>query len=81
MSISKKQISNLLGLIASTENDATDCEGCFSHLAEFAELELAGREIPEAFQAIQRHLEQCPCCKDEFDVLIEGLKALPPEHE
>ncbi|EMI46859.1 hypothetical protein [Rhodopirellula sp. SWK7] len=81
MSLSKKQISTLLGLIGSTEPDATDCDGCYSHLAEFAELELAGSEVPEAFEAIQRHLEQCPCCKNEFDVLIEGLKALQSEEE
>lgn len=76
MPLSKEQVSSLLGLVASTKPDAIDCDGCFDHMAEFAELELAGRKVPEALQAIERHLEQCPCCKDEFDALIAGLQEL-----
>lgn len=76
MPLSKKEVATLLGMVAGTETDTMDCDGCFQHMAEFAELELAGREIPDALKAIQRHLEQCPCCKDEFSALVVGLNAL-----
>ncbi len=76
MTISKEEVSALLGLVASSKSDASDCDDCFSHLAEFAEAELLAKEIPEALLAVKRHLEQCACCKDEHDALLEGLKSL-----
>lgn len=76
MSLSKEQIQNLLGMIKSTLSDGLDCDGCFEHLAEFAELHLQSREIPDALKAVETHLQQCCCCNDEFDALVEGLRAL-----
>lgn len=76
MPLSDKQVATLLSMVIGTEPDSIDCDGCFKHIAEFAEIELAGSEVPDALKAIQRHLEQCPCCKDEFNALIAGLNAL-----
>ena len=75
MPLSKEQVSALLGMVASTKSDDIDCDGCFSHLAEFAELKLTGRSLPDALSAIERHLDQCSCCKDEFEALMDGLRA------
>ncbi len=76
MQLSKEQITTLLELVASVEPDDLDCDGCLSHLAEFAEVELERREIPDALKAVERHLEQCLCCKDEYNTLLDGLRAL-----
>ena len=76
MSLSKNQINNLLGMISSVESDDLDCEGCFGQIAEFAELHLSKQAIPEAMQAVETHLTQCACCKDEFDALLKGLQAI-----
>ncbi|MEM9643661.1 MAG: hypothetical protein AAF989_01600 [Planctomycetota bacterium] len=76
MSLSKDQIASLLGLVASAKEGCIDCDACFDHLAEFAEIELAGRDVPEALKAVDLHLKQCPCCKDEFEALMTGLRAM-----
>ncbi len=76
MKLSAKQTQSLLDTIAATKPDALDCEGCFDHLAEFVDLELAGAEIPNALSKAQRHLDQCACCQDEHAALLEGLRAL-----
>ena len=76
MALSKEQIRSLLGMISRTEQDSVECDACFDHLAEFAETELAGQEIPGALRAIENHLEQCACCRDEYQALIEGLRAI-----
>ena len=76
MSLSKQEIETLLSLVVTTESDDSDCESCYQHLAQFAEAELTGTEIPEALATIQRHLQQCPCCQDEYRALLEGLEAL-----
>jgi hypothetical protein len=76
MPLNKKQIATLLQLAASSEDDALDCDGCFEHLAQFAELILLQQEIPAALRVVEVHLRQCPCCKDEFEALMEGLRKL-----
>ena len=76
MPLNKKQIAALLQLTATTEEDAIDCDGCFENLAEFAELHLLKKDVPAALHKIEVHLRQCPCCKDEFEALMEGLRKL-----
>ena len=76
MPITEAQIKNLLAMVASSEPDDLDCDGCFEQLAMFAEAKLMSREIPEALRAVQAHLEQCACCQDEYNALLEGLHAL-----
>ncbi|TWT48228.1 hypothetical protein KOR42_40190 [Thalassoglobus neptunius] len=79
MPLSEEQIAKLLGMVAASEADCIDCDKCFDHLAEFAEAELTHREIPDAMKHIQVHLEQCPCCHDEFTALMTALRTLEGE--
>ena len=76
MALSEAQISNLLEMVAVVESDELDCDGCVERIAEFADLHLTAREIPDAMQAVKTHLEQCPCCQDEFKALLNGLAAI-----
>ncbi len=76
MSLTKEQIQTLVGLIATTESDDIACEECFGQIGEFAELALDNRDLPEGMQIIQRHLEQCPCCKAEYEALLEALQEI-----
>ena len=76
MTISNDQTRSLLSSIASVQVDELDCDSCFDHMAEFVETELTGIDVPEALQKVQRHLNQCACCNDEHNALLEGLRAL-----
>ena len=76
MSLSKQQITSLLGMVNSVESDELDCDGCFVQLAEFADLHLAGQELPDAMRVVERHLQQCLCCKDEYNALLKALRAV-----
>ncbi len=76
MALSTDQVSSLLAMIASSVSDSLDCDDCFERIAEFAEAQLANREIPDALKVVEIHLQQCPCCKDEYQALLEGLREL-----
>ena len=76
MTISHDQTKSLLSFIASAKPDELDCDSCFEQMAEFVETELAGVEIPEALKKIERHLNQCACCNDEHNALLEVLQSL-----
>lgn len=76
MPLSNDQIKGLLNFVAEYEPDAIKCDCCFEKVAEFAELKLSGAEIPEAKRKIEIHLRQCPCCRDEYEALLAGIRGL-----
>ena len=76
MPLSKEQIKTLVGLIATTESVQIACDECFGQIGEYAELALEGRELSDGMKVIQRHLEQCPCCKAEYEALVDALQEL-----
>ena len=76
MSLSPEMIKKLIDLVATTQDDALDCDGCLEHVAEFAEAHLAGRSLSGALQSVRRHLESCGCCRDEYEALLAALSTL-----
>ena len=76
MTLNKEQIQTLVGLIVTTEPDHVSCDDCFGQIGEFAEMALDGRELPEGMKVIQTHLEQCPCCKGEYEALLDALREI-----
>lgn len=76
MALSKIQIQTLVGLIATTQPDNVSCDECFGRIGEFAEKALAGVELSDGMKLIQRHLEQCPCCKGEYEALLDAIREI-----
>ena len=62
------QLARLLG----TPGDDPGCEGGMAVLAEYVEVELAGRNPDEFFPGLATHLRNCPACAEDY----EGLVAL-----
>lgn len=76
MSLSREEIAELLRLIRLTKDDEIDCERCVALVAEFAERELAGRSVPAGLEAIAHHLAICSECCEEYQSLLQALKAM-----
>ncbi len=78
MPLDKQQIKTLLSFVAHTREDEITCDECLSGMAEFAETQLVGAEIPDAQKHIQAHIAFCPECAEEYEVLLEAVSAAPP---
>jgi RNA polymerase-binding transcription factor DksA len=76
MSFTSEQISNLVRQVGITRDSELNCNECLHHVAEFAECELTGRQMPEALEAVRHHLTLCIECKEEYDELLKVLRAL-----
>lgn len=76
MELTPEQIDTLLKLVANTQPDDLDCDGCLDHIAEFADTELAGHSLCEAMYKVRIHLENCHCCQSEYQQLLEALREL-----
>jgi hypothetical protein len=69
-------VKELIELVATTQNDRLDCDGCFARIAEFAEAHLAGHSLSAALASVQTHLESRRCCQYEYEVLRAAIGAL-----
>lgn len=77
MVLDQPQLRRLLAFVGSTCDDEIACDDCLADMAEFAEAELVGAEIPVALRRVEEHLSACPECADEYAVLLEALRAEP----
>ena len=75
MKLDAKQIAELIQLTATARSEDTiGCNGCFELMDQFAQAELEARDVPEALEVVRVHLEQCKCCRDEYDALLTALR-------
>jgi hypothetical protein len=47
------------------------CDECFAELDRYVELELGRGDAEAQVPGMQAHLEGCPACRDEHDLLRE----------
>lgn len=76
MSLSKKEIAELMRLIGLTKDAEINCEQCLALVAEFAEQQLAGRSVPDGLKAVEQHLSVCAECREEYEALQQALEDL-----
>ena len=64
----------LQGLLGPSGEQLT-CEECFEQLDRYVDLEAAGvadaREVP----GMEAHLDGCPACREEHELLLEFVKS------
>ncbi len=70
------QLKKLVRSIIVTRHDELNCEICFQELDRFVEMALAGKDSAEAMPLVQSHLQLCTDCGEEFQALLEALKAI-----
>lgn len=75
-SIPTSSLKRLLQAVAITRDEELGCENCFEHVDQYAEMLIQGQDPAQVLPLIQHHLEMCPCCHDEFDMLVDALKAI-----
>jgi predicted anti-sigma-YlaC factor YlaD len=50
------------------------CEECFDSLDRYVELELDGADAGAQIPGMRAHLEGCPACREEHDLLLEYVR-------
>jgi len=70
-----KKLKQMVRAIASTRPDEVGCEACFAELDRFVELHLAGKDPEKALPLIKHHLDLCGDCRQEYEVLLEAIRA------
>jgi rRNA maturation endonuclease Nob1 len=79
MALRPEQAQALIAKVMGTRDQEMTCDACVADLAEFVEVQLTGKPLGDALQAVQEHLERCHDCTDEYHVLRQALAALAEE--
>lgn len=83
--IKLRHLRDIMEMIFSVQEEDIDCDECGEHLDVYADKLRDGEEPAEILPSVKRHLEQCLCCREEFEALLTMLEAdsidnsLPPE--
>ena len=81
MKLKKGDCKKMAKAATATDAPQLGCGDCYQVLDAFAEQVIAGKKPEEAMPLVEEHLRSCPCCHEEFDVLLEALKAQHAEDE
>lgn len=74
MKLTPAQLNQLIELTVSAKADAIGCDGCFDLMDRLAQAEIDGISLPQELEQVRNHLEQCVCCRYEYDALLTALK-------
>ena len=64
-----KGLARLLG----PEGPEVTCEHCFAVLDRYVELEQASADAEASYPGMHAHLQGCPACREEHDLLLALL--------
>ena len=76
MTLDPNTLKQIVREIMATRPDEIGCDDCFEELDRFAEMALAGKNAAEAMPLVQDHLDRCKGCRQEFEALLDALRAL-----
>lgn len=76
MKLSSETIRKLMHLIRTTRDEELTCGHCYDELDQFIEIKLSGLNADEAMPLVKDHLERCAGCREEYEILLEALKAM-----
>jgi bacterioferritin-associated ferredoxin len=76
MKLSSEDIKKLMEAVQKTREHELDCGHCYDELDQFIEMELSGKNAAEALPLVKDHLDRCGACREEYETLLEALKAI-----
>ena len=75
MKLTKDALKKIVLAISATKSNEIGCDECYELIDEFAEMRLAGKHPEEALPLVEDHLKRCGNCKEEFEALLDCLRA------
>jgi hypothetical protein len=76
MALNPAQVSRLLTMIRQTREVELTCPECLDELDKYTQSILDGLPIEGVLERVQEHLEACPCCSGQFELVLETLNAI-----
>ncbi|MBL7163565.1 MAG: hypothetical protein ISS57_13270 [Anaerolineales bacterium] len=81
MVLNVETLKKMARAIANTSNDEIGCDDCFEFIDIFVESELHGKNPAEAMHLVEEHLNHCMNCREEFEALLDAIKATSEKND
>lgn len=76
MGLNSEQVGRLLKMIRQTHDVELTCPECLDELDRYTQRTLDGVPIDGVLDRVREHLEACPCCNGQYQLILETLKAI-----
>ncbi len=73
----QQKMFGLVSMVGKTQEEELSCDEVLAVIDEYAERALAGEDISELMPKVKQHLDLCPECFEEYQVLLNILQAAP----
>jgi hypothetical protein len=74
MKLDPDHYEKLARVLLKTRPEEMSCEDWLDHVAEYTDHVLAGRLIPPSLAEVERHMDMCPECTEEFCAILVSLR-------
>jgi len=71
------EAKSALAMMAMTHDKELTCDEVHALIDQFAEMKQRGEDPSQHFPLIQRHLDMCPDCREEYEALLAALQVDP----
>jgi hypothetical protein len=76
MALNSEQVNLLLTMLRQTREVELTCPECLDELDKYTQNILDGQPIDGVLERVREHLEACPCCNGQFEMVLDTLKAI-----
>jgi len=63
-----------LAMLSMTQEQELSCDEVHALIDQFAEMQTRGENPAHLFPLVQRHLDMCPECREEYEALLAALE-------
>jgi hypothetical protein len=72
--VSPQAAARLASLAAAAQDDDLNCDGVHELIDQFCECAARGENAAALMPLVQRHLERCPGCQEEYEALLRIIE-------
>lgn len=72
-----ESFEKMIRQLEQTQEVEYSCDDVHRVLDQFAEAVIRGLDVRQLMPFVQRHLDMCPDCREEFEALLRILRARP----
>ncbi len=76
MKIETTTLKKVLQTLAITQEEEMTCGECYEEIDQYVEMLREGKTAAEVMPLVKHHITLCPPCREEFEALLEALKAV-----
>ena len=64
-----ERMKKMMAMLSATREEELTCDEVFALLDQFTELAAQGEDVAQLMPLVQRHLDMCDDCREEYRVL------------